>query len=143
MKSCRFLSLNDAEKILGQRSELITSSRKAANDKTIFDCTYRTFEKDKTSGQEINLFFLLEESPTEEQAKKIYADIWESNKNHAGIEVISGTGDEAYLHSEKPNFHLVSARKGKFTLRMKVNKAVETTSLEELKKIAKKIIEEI
>jgi hypothetical protein len=142
VKPCKFLSFAEAEKILGQRVELVTNSWNFAADKTRFECTYRALEA-KTGGREINLFFILEESPNIEQAKRIYAEIWQSNKNHAGIEVLSGTGDEAYAHSEKPNFHFVLARKGKFTIRLKVNKAVETTSLEELKAFAKKIFEEI
>jgi len=132
-KPCKYLSFAEAEKILGGRVELITNSWTFTADKTRFDCTYHVTQKDKKSGREINLFFTLEEDSSEEGAKRVYADIWNSNKDHRGIESLSGIGDEAYAHSDKSNFHFVMARKGKFTIRMKVNKAPETTSLEELK----------
>jgi hypothetical protein len=143
VKPCKFLSFAEAEKILGQPVELVTNSWNFTDDKTRFECTYRVIEKDRASSREINLFFMLEETSGVEQAKQIYEDIWNSNKNHRGIEVLSGIGDEAYSHSEKPNFHFVMARKGKFTVRLKVNKAVETTSFDELKAFAKKVVGEI
>lgn len=142
-EECQYLTLAEAEKILGARVELVSNSWTYTTDANKFDCAYRAVEKDKASGKEINLFFRLEESTTEDQAKQIYESIWESNKNHAGIEPLSGIGDEAYAHSDKPNFHFVFARKGKFTLRMKVNKAVAATSPEALKAFAKRVVEGI
>jgi len=143
VKLCKHLSFPEAEKILGGKVELVTNSWTFTADITRFDCTYCVIEKDSAGGQPVNLFFRLEESSDETEAKQIYAGAWNSNKNHRGIETLSGIGDEAYAHSDKPNFHFVMARKGKFTVRLKVNKAVETTSLEKLKAFAKKVIEEI
>lgn len=140
-KPCKFLSFTEAEKILGQEVELVTNSWTFTTDITRFDCTYRAVEK--VRGQEVNLFFTVEESSKEMHAQKIYADIWNSNKNHKGIEILSGIGDQAYAHSDQTNFHFVLVRKEKFTVRLKVNKAVETASLEELKAFAKKVIEQI
>jgi len=140
---CKYISFADAEKILGSRVELVANSWTFTKDVSRFDCHYRVIAKDTASEQAINLFFILEESSTENFAEQIYADIWQSNKNRSGIETLSGIGDEAYAHSDKPNFHFVLARKGKFTVRLKVNKAVEMTSLEELKAFLKKIVEEI
>lgn len=139
-KACRFLSFAEAEKILGQPVELVDNLWTFTADQNVCDCAYRGIEKDAASGQAINLFFKLEESATVAQAQQIYERIWQSNKTHKGIEVLSGIGDQAYAHSDQTNFHFVIARKGKFTVRMKVNKAAETTSLEELKKFAKRVI---
>lgn len=143
VKACKFLSFAEAEKILGQPVELVTNSWTFTADITRFDCVYRTAKNDAATGKAINLYFRLEESSTENAAKQIYAGIWQSNKNHRGIEILGGIGDEAYSHSDKPNFHFVMARKGKFTIRLKVNKAVETTSLAELQAFAKKVGEQI
>lgn len=143
IKPCKFLSFADADKILGQKVELVTNSWSFTDEKTRFECTYRAVENEKSSGHEINLFFMLEEAATLERSKQIYADIWNSNKNHPGIEILSGIGDEGYAHGDSPNFYFVIARKGKFTIRLKINKAVETTSLEELKAFAKKVVEQI
>lgn len=142
-KPCKYLSLEDAEKILGQKIELIENSWNSADGKTIFKCNYRAAAKDAASGQDVNLFFMLEESPSENQAKQIYQTLWNSNKNHEGIEILKDFGDEAHSHSDRPNFHFVLARKGTFTIRLKVNKAVETTSFEALKSFSKKILEQI
>ncbi len=142
-KSCKFLTVADAEKILGSTIELVRSEKSDSTDKNRYECTYRRIEKDKTSGREVALYFMIIESPTNEKAKQLYDEIWNSNKDHQGIEVLNGIGDEAYSHSDKPNFHFVMARKGNFTIRMKVNKAVETTSFDELKAIAKRVVAEI
>lgn len=142
-ESCKKLSFAEAEKILGQKVKLVTNSWDSADGKTIFKCQYQAIEKDKTSGNDINLFFMIEQSSSENQAKEIYKAIWESNKNHAGIEVLDGIGDEAYAHSDKGSFHFFLVRKGNSTIRMKVNKAVETTSFEEVKAFAKRVSKQI
>jgi hypothetical protein len=140
---CKYLSFADAEKILGRRVELVTNSWTFTKDVNRFDCHYRVTGKDQASEQAINLFFIVEESSTESFAEQIYADIWQSNKNHKGVEILSGIGDEAYAHSDKPNFYFLMARKDKFTIRLKVNKAVETVSPEEMKAAARKIFEQL
>lgn len=142
-KSCKFLTSTDAEKILGASVELVESKQSDSTTEKRFGCTYRRLEKDKLTGREVNLFLTIIESPTNEKAKQLYDEIWNSNKNHQGVEVLNGIGDEAYSHSDKPNFHFVMVRKGSFTIRMKVNKAVETTSFDELKAIAKRVVAEI
>jgi hypothetical protein len=143
IEPCKFLSSAEAEKILGQPVELTENVQSVSNGKTTFRCTYRRIENDKITGREVNLYFMLEESLNEEQAKQIYKEIWDGNKKHEGIKVLNGIGNEAYSHSDKPNFHFILARKGKFTVRMKVNKAVEGTSLDELKAFAKRVVEQI
>lgn len=140
---CKFLSNADAQKILGQPVKVIANDSSVSNDKVLIKCTYRGVANDNPDENKANLYFILEESQTNEKAKEIYDEIWNSNKNHQGIEVLSGIGDQAYSHSDKPNFHFVMARKGKFTVRLKINKAVEGTSLEEMKSFAKKLIEQI
>lgn len=142
-KPCKFLSFAEAEKILGRPVELVTNSWTFMADITRFDCAYRAVEKDAGNGREINLYFLLEESPDETEAKRIYADIWQSNKNHRGIEILSGLGDEAYGHGDQANFYFVMARKGKFTIRLKINKTSETTSPDELKAFIRRVIADI
>lgn len=141
-KPCKYLSFADAEKILGARVELVTNSWTFTKDINRFDCNYRAIEKDTASGQAVNLFFMLEESSSETLAEQIYADIWQSNKNHRGVEILSGIGDESYAHSDPPNFYFVLARKGRFTIRLKVNKAVATVSPEEIKAFVKRISEQ-
>lgn len=141
--ACKNLTKVGSEKILGQPVKLVEATTETKDNLQILKCKYSAFAKDKASGSEINLFFMLEKSSDTKQAKQIYKKIWDSNKNHHGIEVLNGIGDEAYAHSDSPNFHFVMTRKGNFTIRLKVNKAVESTSLDELKAFAKRIVAEI
>lgn len=143
LSTCKSMTLAEAEKILGQSSKFVEANTEDKDGSHVLKCKYTAISPDKNTGREISLYFMLEESSNDEQAKQIYKDIWDSNKNHAGIELMNGVGDEAYSHSESPNFHFVLARKGKFTVRIKVNKAVENTSLAEVKNFAKKLIGQI
>lgn len=143
IRECKYLSFAEAEKILGTRVALVSNSWTFRTDVNRFECSYRAIEKDAASGKDINLFFLLEESSTENQAKEAYEKIWRSNKHHQGIETLSGIGDEAYFHSDRQNFHFLMARKGNFSIRFKIAKAAETTLPEELKAFAKKVIGQI
>lgn len=143
VKPCKFMSFAEAEKILGRRVEIVANSWNFTREATRIECTYRAVEKDERSGKGVNLFFLVEESSTEEQAKQTYARIWESNKNHRGIEPLSELGDEAYFHSDRENFQFLMARKGKFSIRFKIAKAPATASPEELKAFARRVIEQL
>jgi hypothetical protein len=140
-KPCKYLSFEEAEKILGAKVELVTNSWEFTKDITRFRCHYRAVEPG--SGQEINLFFMLEEDSTETAARSSYAEIWNSNKSSRGIEVLNGVGDEAYTHTDPPNFQFATARKGKFTVRVKINKAPEIVSFESLKAFLKRTVEQI
>ena len=145
VKPCKYLSFEDAEKILNSKVELVTNSWDSINNKTVFNCIYQTAKKDETDDSEQRVLFLFEEFPNETEAKKVYREIWDSNKNHAGIEVLKNVGDEAYFHTDGENFSFVMARKGKYTIRFKVRrlKAIRTTSFDELKAVSKKIMEQI
>jgi hypothetical protein len=143
LDNCQKMTQSEAEKILGQAARMVESKVETKDGSQILNCKYTALSKDEASGREISLYFRFEESSTSEQAKQIYQKIWQSNKNHQGIEVLNGLGDEAYFHSDSPNFHFILIRKGKFTVRLKVNKAVKTTSPDEVKAFAKKVAGEI
>lgn len=142
LKPCKFLSASDAERILGQPVQLITNSWTFKDNATRFDCNYRGINKDKASGREINLFFALEEI-SEEQVKQLFDGYRKSNDSNGNVKDLSGLGDAAFTQSDEPNFHLVLVRKGKHLIRLKINKAVEATSLEELKSFAKRVVGQI
>jgi hypothetical protein len=143
-KPCKFLSFADAEKILGQPVELVTDSWHFAGGKSRFDCTYRGVEKDKVSGQGINLFFSSEQqNPTAEQAHEAFEAAYRKiNEPEMFVGQLSGIGDEAFLLSNPPHFHFMMVRKGAIIFRIKLNKASRGTSLEELKTVMKKIAEQ-
>lgn len=142
-KPCKFLSFAEAAKILGQPVQLVTNSWTPASEGTRFDCTYAVVSKVTSGEREINLFFMLEEASSESRAKEIYEVIRKSNESHEGIEKLTEIGDEGFSQNDKPNFYLIMARKGKFTIRLKINRAAETTSFDELKAFAKKVAGQI
>lgn len=141
-KPCKYLSFSDAERILGQPVQLITNSWTFKDAATRFDCKYTGLSKDKASGREINLFFALEEI-SEAEVKQLFDKYRQSNESNGNVKDLTGTGDDAFSQSDEPNFHLVLVRKGKHLIRLKINKAVETTSLDELKNFAKRVAEQI
>ena len=142
---CKYLSFADAEKILGARVELVTNSWTFTKDTTRLDCTYRAVEKDKASGKGINLYFSSEQQDsTAEQVHEVFESAYRKvNEPELSVGKLSGIGDEAFFISNPPHFHFMMVRKGKIIFRVKLNKAGEGTSLEELKAFAKRIIKEI
>jgi hypothetical protein len=145
VEPCKYLSFSDAEKILGRKVALITNSWTFTADKTRFDCNYRAIEKDKTSGKDINLYFALEQqdrNATAEQAHEIFESSYKKiNEPEISVGKLSGIGDEAFFISNPPSFHFMMVRKGEIIFRIKLNKASEGTSFEELKIFMKKIAE--
>lgn len=146
-KPCKFLSYADAEKILGQSVRLIENISKVEGDVRKSDCVYTGVSKDKVSGKDINLYFSLEQqeqNPTVEQARQVFESTYRKiNEPELSVQVLSGIGDEAFSISNPSNFHFIMVRKGEIIFRIKLNKATEKTSLEELKAFAKKFAEQI
>lgn len=141
---CKILTQSDAEKILGQPVIQTEDKSEIENNIRKLKCRYIGVSKDPASGRDIGLSFSLEHQyPTAEQAHQVFESIKKENQRDAVLDDLSGVGDEAYVHSVKPNFHLIIARKGKTIIRLKVNKAVEATSLDELKIFAKKVAEQL
>lgn len=146
-KPCKFLSDADAEKILGQPVRLIGNISKVEDDVRKSDCVYTGVSKDKVSGKDVNLYFSLEQQEQNhavEQTRQEFASTYgKINEPNLSVEVLSGIGDEAFSISNPSNFHFIMVRKGEIILRIKLNKATEKTSLEELKVFAKKFAEQL
>jgi len=147
LKSCEFLTQSDAEKIIGQPVWLVENTSKIEGDVRRSDCTYRGISRDKVSGKDINLYFSLErreKNPTVEQAREIFASTYgKINEPDIFVGKLSGIGDEAFVISNPPSFHFIMVRKGAKIFSMKLNKAPEKTSLDELKAFAKKCAEQL
>lgn len=137
---CQFLSRAAAEKILGQAARITENKVDQKGDVRTFRCTYTAAANDPASGRSVNLIFMLEENANIEQAQTTFESIRKSNQNHAGFTNWLGVADEALVHSERPNFHFVMVRKGRYSIRVKVNKAVESTSLDEVKNFVSKLV---
>lgn len=147
VKPCKYLSFAAAEKILGREVVLITNSWTFTADVTRFECTYRAVEKDKASGKDINLYFSVEQkdrNSTAQQAHEVFESTYKKiNEPEISVGKLNGIGDEAFFISNPPNFHFMMVRKNGTLFRIKLNKASEGTSFEELKIFIRKMTEQL
>lgn len=130
----------DAEKILGEPSQLTDSATKASEKVSTYGCAYSAISEDKKTGKKGNVYFLFEQYPDVQSAQAKYAYIKTANENHDGIKVLKDVGDEAYFHSDGQNFFFIMARKGTRVFNMKVNKITGNTSIDEFHRVARKIV---
>lgn len=140
---CERLTQADAERMLGTAARVSEDRIEQKENTRIAKCTYAALSNAESNAPAVNLYFMFEESLTDEQARRTFAEIRESNKTHRGFELWPGVGDEALVHSERPNFHFVMARKGRYSVRVKINTAAETTSLNEVKSFVARLIERL
>lgn len=112
-----------------------TGTDSTANEPRKWTCTF--VSKDDADGPK--LYFGLHRFTTAESAREEFDSAVASNKNHAGFERWHGVGDDAIVHTDGANFHLVMVRKGIRSFRIKVNPA-GSTSLENVKLVAQDLI---
>jgi hypothetical protein len=133
------ITQQEAEKILGQPAHLSMSSSETKDKIIKYRCTYTVNNKEVAAGRESNLYYLFEEYEKAGAAGKSFADILSANAGMPGLYRLNGMGDEAIIQTDSLNFQLIIIRKSDKIIRMKVNKVTGTTSISELKAVAKKI----
>jgi hypothetical protein len=133
-----FLTLADAEKILGECVHVIDSSTILGPESLTFQCGYAANEMDSKTQKRGAIYFLVEKFNEITGAQKRYSFIMESNRAN-GIKELKGLGDEAYFHTDGENFYFVMVRKGVNVFNMKVNKITSTTSLDLFNDVARQI----
>ena len=134
------INKSTAEKIMGQSAKLTQNSTERKPMLMSYKCTYTALQPDAKSNRPIALYYQFDAYDTEAEASKTYKGILESNRQMEGLKILEGFGDEAYSHSDKQNFCMVIARKGSKLLRIKLNKLTEKSSVAELERIAKIVI---
>lgn len=137
-----FMSLADAEKILGEKAHATEGTAKTKSDTAFYRSTYMADTVDAKTGKTGVVYFILEEYARLDAAKKNYSFIKTANENH-GIKMLNNLGDEAYFHTDNENFYFILVRKGKKMFRIKVNKITSHTSLDEFNAFAKKLAERL
>jgi len=137
------LTLADAEKIMGEPAML--SSNTFVQNASIpqYQCTYTALSEDDRTGKTGKLYFMSEVYIAEEVAKAAYAEIYEANRKHEGVEIVQGLGDEAYYHSDGTNFYFFLVRKNKTMFRMKLNKVTSHSSVTGFKEVAQIIVDRL
>lgn len=132
------LTLQEAERILGESCQLKESGNETKEDGHKFKSTHIGNSSDGKTNHA--LYFIFESYSDENSAKKTFKNFKVSNQSFDGFESINNIGEEAFFHTDKENFGLVIARKGSEIIRLKVNKLNAKTSVSELKKVAADII---
>jgi hypothetical protein len=146
MKPCQLLVQSDAERILGQPARLTQDTSVLKGDVRQCLCAYTGVSKDKASGQDVYLFFSLEQkevTPSAEQAHQVLKTTKAENEHDLDILDLTGIGDEAILLSNDADSHLIMARKGGIIMRLQAKKAAEKTSLNDLKAFAERVFKQL
>jgi hypothetical protein len=131
-----YISIADAEKILGQPARLADSSKEEKEQVIRYNCTYTALANDPKTNAKGNLYYLLAQYKNVAAAQKAYAAILNSNRGMQGQETLTNIGDEAFFHTDNEHFCLIIFRKQNRIVSMKVNRITSTTSQKELRRIA-------
>jgi hypothetical protein len=137
------VSIKDAEKILGQPAQISADSSETTNHIIKFRCTFTASQQQPHRDKESNLYYLLEEYPSINAAATAFKFIVSENEGMPGLYTLPGLGDEAIIQTDNSNYELIMVRKSDKMIRMKVNKLTPTTSLSELKRIAKQVSDQL
>lgn len=130
---CKLLTTADAEKLLGQPVRLIQEATEMRGDVRQCRCVYTGINKHPVNGQDINLFFSIEQrenSPSAAQAHQVLETIKIENAHDTTIIDLAGIGDEAFQLGDSPNVLFILARKGPIILRLQIKQATEKSSME-------------
>jgi hypothetical protein len=146
MKPCQLLAQADAERILGQPVLPGQNTSELKGDVRQCMCAYTGVSKDKASGQDVNLFFLLEQNEGKlsvEQVRQVLETTKQANAHDLLVQELTGIGDEAFLLSDEVSSYFIMARKGVIIMRLQAKNAAKKTSLDELKSFAEKVFKQL
>jgi len=138
-------SMEDAERILGEKVIFSDSSTNYANGVLRYQWSYRGIVEGKLkkyNKREANIYGLIELYDKLPDAERKYTSIKTANEYH-GIEVLEDLGDEAYFHTDTVNFYFVMVRKGKYVFNMKVSKITDKTSVLEFNSVARRMTSQL
>jgi hypothetical protein len=137
------LTLSDAEKIMGEPAMLSCNTFTQRGSLPQYQCTYTALSEDDRTGKTGKLYYMSEVYVAEEVARAAYAEIYNANSGHEGVEIVSGLGNEAYYHSDDENFYFFLVRKNKSMFRLKLNKVTSHSSVESFKEVARLIVDRL
>ena len=134
------LSLEEAERILGESAILKERTNDTKNDMYVSKTTFTAKAVEEKTQKQGNVYYMIERYTTEEDATKTIQSFIESNQNDKGFELLADCGDQAFFHTDKHNFCLIVVRKANKMIRIKVNKVTAKTSFVEVRKIGKELM---
>ncbi len=124
---------------MGEPAKLTCNTFLKKGDTLEYKCEYTAISKDEITGKTGKLGFMYEVYASVAAAQNAYIDIYQANREHEGLEIITGTGDEAYYHSDGKNFYFSLVRKNEKMFRMKLNKVTSHSSEADFKEVTKLI----
>ena len=131
--ACDFYGPDNAAKLLGPKFRGEDGGMTEDAEGKKWRCTF--MPAGELSEKSPKIHFMVTSSPSVEIAAKAFADIRRSNSNKPGWQEWNGVDDEAIVHADGDNFHLIMVRKGAKSFRIKANPAAGV-SLEDSKAIA-------
>ena len=140
ISSNELFTIDDAEKILGEKCHLKDSSTSVIDGVLTFKSTFEGDITQNGYNRAGVVYFMFEEYKYGAAAHKVYEEIKTSNEKN-GIKTLSGFGDEAYFHSDFENFYFFLGRKGPRMIRVKVNKITSTTQKDNFMVVCKTIVD--
>ncbi|MBL7719608.1 MAG: hypothetical protein JNL72_12275 [Flavipsychrobacter sp.] len=136
-------TLEDAEKILGEKTHFTSSRRSAKTFSDIYVATYTADAKDKKSGVTGELVCQVEWYKSDTGARRKFADLKRNNDKREGVEAIPGMGDEAYSYGDGETFYVILVRKGASLLRIRVEKVTAHFSSDAIEEVAERITDNL
>ena len=142
-QTCSLISQQEAEKILGRPAHLSAHTTETRDHILQHRCTYTANDQETDRERQSNLYYMLEEYENSSDAEKSFKNLLSKNAGMQGLSALKGFGDEAIIQTDNDHFQLIIVRKSAKMIRLKVNKVTKTTSLDELKRVTKKITGEL
>lgn len=130
----------DAERILGESVKLVDRSSEKRDGRSKVTLSYTGLSTDTVEHGRAHLYYVFEEFADTASARKNYAGLLTQNRLMDGLRELKDVGDDAFLHTDNRNFALIIARKGRIEVRIKVNRLTPRASVDELRKIVRRIV---
>ena len=140
-KTGHFISVMEAEKILGKGAYVKDSLFKPSAYYTRYLFNYKAEKPDKATQQFGTLFFSFEQYNETATAAGSFLSIKSENEKTLKGEELPGTGDEALLVKDAAGFPFVMIRKGNKLFKFKLRNQTGKAALDELLVLAKMITE--
>ena len=133
-----FITVQDASKVLEKPAIANDSAYKFSHNLTHYRFDYVAVFKDSTSKGK--LFFTYEQYKTDTIADNVYESIKTENEKIGKINKIEGESDAGFWNTDALKQPFVIIRKGNKIFKFKVYYLTDNIMLEELKKLAKKVV---
>lgn len=138
--SNKFISLAEAEKVLGLSAHVKDSTWKNSASISRFTTNFIANASDKKTGQSRRLFFSYERYQEDATAKDIYASIKAENEKSSVITNLSETGDEGFVAKDDLGFPFIMVRKGSKIYKFKMYYVTDKNAFEKLQLLAKRVV---